>query len=146
MIKGQLVQGLSLIRRLLPYTSAAFVLAQLYLAWTFYARWHNSRAIQQAAEAEKAKADAQIVKMYAGDLKILTFYTTGGTIRRGEKTLLCYGVASAARVRIEPGVEALKPSLSRCVEVAPRKDTVYSLTAEDEAGHSVTQSLAIRVR
>jgi hypothetical protein len=84
--------------------------------------------------------------MYAGDLKALTFYTTGGTIRRWGKTLLYCGVASAAKVRIEPGVEPLKPSLSRCVEVAPAKDTVYSLTAEDEAGHGVTQSLTVRVR
>jgi hypothetical protein len=122
------------------------VLALLYLAWTFYARWHNNRVIQQAAEAEKAKADAQIVRMYAGDLKILTFYTTAGAIRRGEKTLLCYGVASATKVRIEPGVEPLNPSLSRCVEVAPVKDTVYSLTAEDDSGHTATKSLTIHVR
>ena len=56
-------------------------LALLYLAWTFYSRWSNSRSIQQAAEAEKVKADAQIVKMYAGDLKILSFYAPSGAIR-----------------------------------------------------------------
>ncbi len=138
--------GISLIRKLLPFTSAAFVLALLYLAWTFYSRWSNSRSIQQAAEAEKVKADAQIVKMYAGDLKILSFYTPSGAIHAGEKTLLCYGVASAVKVRIEPGVEPLRPSLSRCVEVAPPKDTLYTLTAEDESGHSVAASLTIRVR
>jgi len=140
------VQGISLIRKLLPYTSAIFVLALLYLAWTYYSRWSNSRSIQQAAEAEKVKADAQIVKMYAGDLKILSFYTTSGTIRGGEKTLLCYGVASAVKVHIEPGVEPLKPSLSRCVEVAPAKDTLYTLTAENESGHRATESLTVRVR
>jgi hypothetical protein len=138
--------GITILRRLLPYTSALFVLALLYLAWTFYARWSNSRSMRQAADAEKAKADAQIVRMYAGELKILSFYTTSGTIRRGRKTLLCYGVASAVKVRIEPGVEPLKPSLSRCVEVSPVKDTLYSLTAEDESGHSVTESLAIHVQ
>jgi hypothetical protein len=140
------VQGVSLIRKLLPYTSAAFVLALLYLAWTFYSRWSNSRSIQQAAEAEKVKADEQTVKKYVGDLKILSFYTPSGAIRGGEKTLLCYGVASAVKVRIEPGVEPLKPSLSRCVEVAPAKDTLYTLTAEDESGRRVTESLTIRVR
>jgi hypothetical protein len=131
---------------LLPYTSAIFVLALLYLGWTLYSRWSNSRSLQQAAEVEKVKADAQIVKMYAGDLKILSFYTTSGTIRGGEKTLLCYGVASAVKVHIEPGVEPLKPSLSRCVEVAPAKDTLYTLTAEDESGHRATESLTVHVR
>lgn len=140
------MHGISLIRKLLPYTSAILVLALAYLAWTFYSRWSNSRSIQQAAEAEKVKANAQIVKMYAGDLKILSFYTTSGTIRGGEKTLLCYGVVSAVKVHIEPGVELLKPSLSRCVEVAPAKDTRYILTAEDESGHRTTESLTVRVR
>jgi hypothetical protein len=140
------LQGIPLIRRLLPFTTAALVLALLYVAWTFYSRWNRNRSIEQAAEAEKARANAEIVRKYAGDLKILSFYTTAGTIRRGEKTLLCYGVASAAKVRIEPGVEPVKPSLSRCVEVSPAADTSYTLTAEDETGHSVTASLPILVR
>jgi hypothetical protein len=139
------LQGIPLIRRLLPYTTATFVLALLYLAWTLYSNWSRNRSAEQAAEAAKARADAEIVRKYAGDLKILSFYTTAGTIRRGEKTLLCYGVASAAKVRIEPGVEPVKPSLSRCVEVSPAADTQYTLTAEDAAGHNVTASLGIRV-
>jgi len=140
------LQGIPLIRRLLPFSTAALVLALLYAAWTFYSRWNRNRSIEQAAEAEKARANAEIVRKYAGDLQILSFYTTAGTIRRGEKTLLCYGVVSAARVRIDPGVEPLKPSLSRCVEVSPAADTSYTLTAEDDKGHSVTASLPVRVR
>jgi hypothetical protein len=140
------LQGIPLIRRLLPFTTAALVLALLYVAWTFYSRWNRNRSIEEAAQAEKARANAEIVRKYAGELKILSFYTTAGTIRRGEKTLLCYGVVSAAKVRIEPAVEPVKPSLSRCVEVSPAADTSYTLTAEDETGHSVTASLPIRVR
>ena len=139
------MKPVSLIRKLLPYTSATFVLALLYLSWTFYSRWNNSHSLQKAAEAEKAKADAQIVKTYAGELKILNFYTPAGTIRHGAKALLCYSVAGAAKVRIEPGVEPLQPSLSRCVEVAPAKNTLFTLTAEDESGHSATETLTIRV-
>ena len=139
------MQPISIIRKLLPFTSAALVLALLYLGWTFYSRWSNTRSLQQAAEAEKAKAYAQIVKKYAGEFKILNFYTPAGTIHHGEKALLCYGVASTAKVRIEPGVEPLQPSLSRCVEVAPAKNTLYTLTAEDESGHSATETLTIRV-
>ena len=138
-------QGFTLLRKMLPFTTVAFVLALLYMGWSFYSSWSRNRALEQAAAAAKTAADAEIVKKYAGDLKILTFYTTAGTVRRGEKTLLCYGVVSAAKVRIEPGVEPLKPSLSRCVEVSPSADTDYTLTAEDAAGHSVTASLPIRV-
>jgi hypothetical protein len=140
------LQGIPLLRRLLPYTTATLVLALLYVAWTFYSRWNRNRNIEQAAEAQKARANAEIVSKYAGDLKILSFYTTAGNIRRGEKSLLCYGVASAVTVRIDPGVEPVKPSLSRCVEVSPAENTQYTLTAEDEAGHRVTATLPVRVR
>jgi hypothetical protein len=121
-------------------------LALLYLAWTFFSRWNDNRASAQASQAEKARANARIVEMYgSGRLKILSFYATSGVVRRGEKTLLCYGVANASAVRIEPGVEPLKPSLSRCVEISPAAETRYTLTAEDESGHKATESVVVRV-
>ena len=136
-----------IIRKLLPYTSAALALAVLYVAWTFFSRWNDNRASERAGEAEKAKADAKIVEMYgSGNLKILNFYASPGVIRRGGKGLLCYGVTNAKTVRIEPGIEALAPSISRCVEISPAKDTTYTLTATDEAGHSATQSVAVSER
>jgi len=141
------VQGLSVIRKLLPYTSATLCLALLYVAWTFFSRWSDDKSRAQAAEAERARANARIVEMYgSGRLKILDFYATSGVIRRGERTLLCYGVANAAAVRIEPAVEALKPSLGRCVEISPAEDTRYTLTAEDESGHKAAESVVVRVR
>jgi len=66
-------------------------------------------------------------------------------LRRGEHTLLCYGVNDAKTVRLEPSVEEVWPSFTRCIQVSPRKDTEYKLTAEDAAGHSVSQSVTIRV-
>jgi hypothetical protein len=138
------MQNLPLIRKLLTLSLA---LAALYVGWTFFSRWNQNRAIEQAAEAERAKADAKIVEMYgSGSLKILNFYTTAGAIQRGGKTLLCYGVSNASAVKIEPGVEPIKPSLSRCVEVAPGRDTQYTLTAEDTAGHKATAALDVHVK
>ena len=137
----------SILRKLLPYSSAGLVIALLYVAWTFLSRWHDTRGLERYAEHEKARADAKIVEMYgSGNLKILNFYVTPGVILRGQKGLLCYGVSNAQTVRIEPGVEPVKPSISRCIEIAPRKDTEYKLTAEDAAGHSETKSLLVRVQ
>src|ERR1700722_15764237 len=111
---------MGLIRRLLPYTTATLVIALLYVAYVFYSRWDARRAGEQASADAKAKADAQIVKMYAGgELKILSFYATNGVVHRGEKTTICYGVANATAVRIEPEIRPLKPSLSRCMEASP---------------------------
>lgn len=139
--------SLGVIRRILPYTSMLSALAVLYVAWIFFSRWRDNRAREQAAAEASARANAKIVEMYgSGKLKIMSFYATSGTIRRGGKTLLCYGVANAVSVRIEPGVEPLKPSLSRCIEISPRADTVYTLTAEDGAGHREAASLEVRTR
>ena len=137
----------STVRKLLPYTSAGLALALLYVGWTFFSRWNDNSAIDRSAAAAKAKAEAKIVEMYgSGNLKILNFYVTPGVILRGQKGLLCYGVSNAQTVRIEPGVEPVKPSISRCIEIAPRKDTNYTLTAKDAAGHSETKSLFVRVQ
>lgn len=141
------MEGFSVIRKMLPYTTVACVLALLYSGWTLFSRWNENRANERAAEAGRARANAKIVEMYgSGNLKILNFYATPGSIRPGEKTLLCFGVANAASVRIEPGVEPVKPSLSRCVPIAPRERTEYKLTAEDAAGHKETASIVIQVK
>ncbi len=138
---------MGLIRKLLPYTTAMLVIALLYLAYVFYSRWDANHSREQAAADAKAKADARIVKMYGGgELKILSFYATNGVIHRGQKTTVCYGVSNASAVRIEPGIEPLKPAISHCVEAAPVKDTQYTLTAEDAAGHSASESFVVRVR
>jgi hypothetical protein len=137
------MESLSLIRKLLPYTSVMTAIAALCVGWTFFSRWNENRTSEKAAEAERAKANAKIVEMYgSGNLKILNFYA----IRRTDKTLLCYGASNATAVRIEPGVEALKPSLSRCVEVAPKSTTQYTLTAEDAAGHQATESVVVQAK
>ena len=137
----------SIVRKLLPYTTAGLVLALLYVGWIFFSRWNDNRAIEQSAASGKARAEAKIVEMYgSGNLKILNFYVTPGVILRGQKGLLCYGVSNAQTVRIEPGVEPVKPSISRCIEIAPQKDTNYTLAAEDAAGHRETKSLLVRVQ
>jgi hypothetical protein len=147
-IKGVLfafdMPDMTLVRKIPLFMLA---LAALYVGWVFFSRWSENRTAEQAAEAARARDNAKIVEMYgSGELKILNFYTTADTIRHGGKTLLCYGVSNAAAVRIEPGVEPLRPSLSRCVEVTPRQDTQYTLTAEDAAGHRSTATLVVRVK
>jgi hypothetical protein len=135
------------IRRTLPYSTAALVAAILYSGWVFYSRWSYRREIDRQAEAAKARADAEIVREFAdGNLRILNFYASPPAVARGEKGLLCYGVVNAKSVRIEPEVERLAPAISRCFEIAPAKDTEYTLTAADGAGKSVSQSVLVRVR
>ena len=135
------------VRRLLPFTTAGCIVAILYVAWVFLARWNENRGIERAAEAQKQKADQEITRTYGSDkLKIVSFYTTPATIARGEKALICYGVANAKTVRLDPPLERVWPSVSRCLEVSPARDTKFTLTAEDADGHTETASFLLRVK
>ena len=134
-----------LLRRVLPYTSAALLAAIAYAGWTIYSRSQVNRKAEQEAAAKKLEFDRKTLNMIGTDLKILTFYSNP-SIHPGEKTLICYGVANATSVRIEPAIEPLWPSLSHCIQAAPLKTTEYTLTAGDAQGHSVSQIIVVKVQ
>lgn len=140
-------EGLRVLRKLLPYVSAGVALSALYTVFVFTSRWQENRRIESAAEAARAKAQKELIAIYGdGSVRILNFYAAPGLISRGQKALVCYGVANAKSVRLEPAVERMYPAISRCFEVAPLHDTRYTLTAEDAAGHTATQSFDLQVR
>ncbi|MDQ6705772.1 MAG: hypothetical protein M3Z85_07390 [Acidobacteriota bacterium] len=136
------------IRKALPYTAMLCGIAVLYVGWTFFSRWNSDRELREAAEAQKIETlKKENDLLGGGKLKIMSFYADPAVFARGQRSRLCYGVANAKTARIEPGVERISPSLGRCVDVAPiRRDTTYTLTAEDANGHAVTQSLTVRTR
>jgi hypothetical protein len=134
------------IRKILPYTTAGLVLAVLYVAWVFASRWNDNRRMEQAAAAQKAKLDREITDLYGGGrLKILSFYASPGMVRRGEKALVCYGVVNAKTVRLDPAVERIWPSASRCFAIIADRETRFTLTAEDGQGHTETQSFVLQI-
>jgi hypothetical protein len=133
-------------RRALPYVSVAVVLALAYDGWFFFSRWYDARQAAKAEVRQQAQDARRTLELLGGDqLKILDFYATPGAIRRGGHATICYGVNEAESVRIEPPVEQLHPAVSHCMEVSPLRDTDYKLTAEDRAGHAVTEHLTIKV-
>jgi hypothetical protein len=125
----------------------AILVALIYDGWIFYSRRSvNREAVQVQADKEVNQERKTIDAYGGGGLKILSFYAAPASIARGTHTNLCYSVTGAKTVRMEPAVDAVWPALTRCVQVSPRKDTEYKLIAEDEAGHSVTQSIAVAVK
>ena len=136
------------IRKLLPYVTAGVALAALYTAYVFGSRWLENRRLESAAaEAARAKARREIAQIEGdGQVKILNFYATPGLIGRGQKALVCYGTVNARSVRLDPAVERMYPALSRCFEVAPHRDTRYTLVAEDAKGHTATASFVLQVK
>jgi hypothetical protein len=121
---------LTVMKRLaLSVTIAALVSA----GWLFMSRTDKHESPKPAETTTVASAE------------ILNFYARDLVVTEGAKTVLCYGVANATSVRIEPAVEGMGPARSRCVEVRPKRETLYTLTAEGSDGRAVSQSLTLRV-
>lgn len=127
-------------------TIALIPLIAAYLGWIYYSRWSREQSMLEQVQERKAAQTGNISDIYGdGSVKILMFYPVPPSIRPGETAQVCYGVASAESVRIEPPIGDIWPSASRCVEVSPKEDTVYKLTAEDSQGNSVTAETAVNV-
>ena len=122
------------------------IIALLYVGYIFYSRHQDEKQAEQQA-TEKQAADARkISETYGGnELKVLTFYATEGPIHRGESTQICYSVSNAKSVVIEPDIHDVPPSYSNCVRVAPKKNTVYTLTATSNSGKTEQASFELRI-
>jgi len=135
----------------LLYSSATVVLALLVVGGIFVARWWENRSIDRRTSQERAEKqlqqDRQALEQLGGnELAIQNFYASPGAIRRGETVKLCYGVANAKTVTLEPQSNPVWPSHARCVDVTPAKTTTYTLTISDAAGHTQSQTLDVKVR
>ncbi len=151
MLAGSTPEQKSPLKNPLLYSSIALLIVLLYVSWTFYSRWQDNRGIERRAAEHQAAVQreqdrATVEQMGGKELAIQTFYGSPGVVRRGESVQLCYGVANAKVVKLEPQDNPMWPSYGRCVDVKPTKTTTYTLTAEDAAGHSVTQTVEIKVR
>ena len=137
----------SLLRNPLLYSSSVLVIVALCVVWIMFSRWQENSEIERRAAEKKREDNRQAVEMMGGNrFEILSFYASPGEIRRGETVTLCYGVANAKKVTLEPQPNPVWPSYARCVDVVPTEDTTYTLTAEDAAGHVKTQTLTVKVR
>lgn len=131
----------------LAYTSGLIVLALLYVGYTFYSRGAENRAIEQKIAAEKQVEDRRSAEMFGGKaLEIQQLYAAPGIIHKGDRAQVCYGVANAKNVKMDPPSGPVWPSYSRCLDVSPSKDTTYTLTIDDGAGHEKSQSVEVKVR
>ena len=124
------------------------IIVALVIAGIFYARWQESRDIaEKAAEQQRKNARAVVEGLGGSSFQIMSFYASPGLIHRGDSSELCYAVANAASVAIDPKpAEGIWPSVGRCVSISPKKTTTYTLTAVDAKGQKKTQSLTLEVQ
>lgn len=139
-------------RKILRYMPIAVVIAALYAGFVLFTRWSQTRDIEakekaQAAE-ERQEKDQRALEVVGGtEFKILIFYATPGLVHPGDAVELCYGVANAETVKIEPDIgRDVWPSINRCIDIKPKKTTTYTLTAEDGRGNTKTAALTLEVQ
>jgi hypothetical protein len=133
------------VRQVSLFLRIATIVAVTYVAVVMV----NRRLAERTSEQQRKPPDgfAEFERAYGGSaVKIVQFYAREGTLLEGATTVLCYGVVNARSVHREPPVEGVAVSLNRCVEVAPERDTRYTLTAEGNDGHVVSQSFVLKVR
>ena len=140
----------SVFKNPLFYSSVALAVATLVVAWVLFSRWEENRQIDHRTVQEKTQKqlenDRATLEQFGGkELAIQNFYASPGVVHRGESVQLCYGVANAKTVTLEPQSNPVWPSYARCVEVSPKKDTVYTLTVQDTAGNTKSQTVEVKV-
>lgn len=134
------------IRKLLPFTTAAVVITALYVGWIFYSRWEANRDAERAQADARVQSAQKVLESYGGNkVKVLNLSLNQGVIHPGETTQLCYGVSNAKTVTVSPSIGETWPSMYRCIDVSPKTDTTYTLTASDGQRNSESKSVEIKV-
>jgi len=139
----------SLFKNPLVYTLALILVVAAYVGWIMFSRRQENRAYERrAAEAQAKKQreqdQAALEQLGGNDLAIQMLYATP-SIKRGETAQVCYGVANAKTVTLEPQTNKVWPSHNLCVDVSPVKTTTYTLTATGADGQSVAQQVTVEV-
>jgi len=136
----------AMLRPVLPWMTAAIVMAALWTAWVLWNRHNETSEAEQAASERQAENNREILDRLGGDkLTVLSFYASPGAIHRGTHVSLCYGVSNAVSVTIDPDLGVWKPALSRCIDLEPRHTTAYTLTAKNARGQTVTATANVTV-
>jgi hypothetical protein len=140
----------NIFRNPLLYSSIVLAVVAIVVSWIVFSRWSDNRQIERHAAQEKQEKQREsdriaLDQMGGKTLDIQAFYANPGAVHRGETVQLCYGVANAKNVRLEPQPNPVWPSYARCVDVKPTKTTTYTLTIDDGAGNTKTQSLEVKV-
>jgi hypothetical protein len=141
----------SIFKNPLLYSCFALAVVALIVSWILFSRWQENKHIDRQNERAKSEKrrenDRTALEQFGGkELDIQSFYASPGAVRRGESVQLCYGVANAKTVKLEPQPNPVWPSYSRCVDVTATRTTTYTLTVEDAAGHTKSQAVEVKVQ
>jgi len=132
------------------YSSLVILGVILYVSYVLYSRYESSkeyeRQTKERQNEQRREEDRLAVEQLGGsELAIRGLYVSSAAIHPGESAQLCYDVANAKTVTLDPPAGDVWPSHSRCLNISPRKTTTYTLTIANAAGNKVSQTVELRV-
>lgn len=135
----------------LMYSGLALVIVAAYVVFVLFSRHESNRAyerrIDQKAAEQQRESDRNAIEQLGGsDLAIRAFYIAPAEIGRGGTAQICYDVANAKTVTLDPPAGEVWPSHNRCLDVSAKSTTTYTLTITDSAGKTATQSVELKVK
>ena len=132
------------------YSSIVILAVMAYVAFVLVTRYESNRQferrnIEKATEQRREDDRKAIEQLGGSELSIRGLYLSPESIRRGETAQLCYDVANAKTVSLDPPEAEVWPSHSRCVNLSPKKTTTYTLTIAGPTGQKASQSVELKV-
>ena len=132
------------------YSSLVILGVILYVSYVLYSRYESSkdyeRQTKERQNEQRREEDRLAVEQLGGtELAIRGLYVSPAAIHPGESAQLCYDVANAKTVTLDPPAGDVWPSHSRCLNISPRKTTTYTLAIANAAGNRVSQTVELRV-
>ena len=141
----------SLFKNPFLYSSIALGLVAVYVGFVLVARHESRIQYEKKTAAEEAEKRLQndrlaIEQLGGADLAIRALYISPSVIHAGEPTQLCYDVANAKTVSLNPPVAEVWPSHSRCIDLKEKKSTTFTLSVADASGKTISQSVELTVK
>jgi hypothetical protein len=132
------------------YSSIVILAVVAYVAYVLIARYESNRNFErrnvEKTSEQRREDDRKAIEQLGGsELNIRGISLSPESIRHGETAQLCYDVANAKIVTLEPPEAEVWPSHSRCVNLSPKKTTTYTLTIADASGQKLSQSVELKV-
>lgn len=124
---------------------AAFVFYTMLERYLSKRAFEDRHARQQAAK-QLADDRAAIQQLGGSELGIRSLYLSPSLIHPGQSAQLCYDVANAKSVTLDPPVAEVWPSHSRCIDIKEKKPTTFTLTITDATGKTISQSVDLKVQ
>jgi hypothetical protein len=127
------------------------LLVAAYVGYIMLSRHQSLHEAEQKAadrQSEQRREDdrSAIEQLGGSELSIRALYVSPAIVHRDESAQLCYDVANAKTVTLDPPVAEVWPSHTRCIDLKIKKTTTYTLTIADAAGKTLSQSVELKVQ